>query len=375
LYADAIAVGTGSSESAATQAIVAAAKAAHDILADRFPQPPPPAVGVFDAAYTAFINSLNPPPSPADILAGEAIGAVAASNVIAKRANDGSFPAMFPPFTGGTAPGEWHPGPGQTAMASPWAGAVTPFALDSLARCDVDPPPPLTSFEYALNYIEVKLFGSADSRFRTPRQSAIAKTYSGNFLAQYNRLFRDLAAAHLSGDSLRKLGQRARLFALTNLAMTDAFICSWDAKKRFNFWRPSQAIRRGNEDGNFLTIGDPTWTTYFSRNPAAAQDPPYPDYTSGANNLTGAMTQMLALFFGSDRAPAPFGIHAIGNAVPLEDGDPNPRMYTKFSAVADEVVVARIYLGIHFRFADTAARSQGQRAARYAFRNVLRPIH
>jgi len=39
------------------------------------------------------------------------------------------------------------------------------------------------------------------------------------------------------------------------------------------------------------------------------------------------------------------------------------------------VVEARIYLGIHFRFADTAARRQGTRVATQAFNHFLRPIH
>lgn len=364
-YAGDIAGASGSS-------IVAAAKAAHDVLANRLPLQ----AATFDAAYMTFVDNLIPEPSAADVTASEVVGAVAASNLIANRTNDGSFPKTFVQFTGGTAPGEWQPNPGTPGMVSPWGAGVRPFALDSLARCEVPPPPPLTSFEYALNYIEVKLLGSANSSLRTARQSAIAKTFSGNFLAQYNRLFRDLAATYLPGNSLANLGERARLFALTNLAMSDAFICAWDAKVRFNFWRPVQAIRRGNEDGNFLTIADPTWTTFFSRgDPNAPQNPNYPDYTSGANNVTGAMTQMLALILGSDKAPAPFGIFAVAPTVPLTPGvDPDPRMYTRFSDVANDVVVARIYLGIHFRFADTEARSQGRRAARYAFAHFLRPL-
>jgi hypothetical protein len=258
-------------------------------------------------------------------------------------------------------------------MTSPWAAHVRPFALDDLLTCKADPPPSLKSFEYALNYNEVKRLGSATSEFRKPEQSALARMYSGNFLAQYNRLFRELSATHLTGSGLRRLGRQARLFALTNMAMADAFICAWSTKQEFNFWRPSQAIRRGDEDGNILTKADPMWTTYFSRNFAAAQDPNYPDYTSGANNLTGAMTRMLELIFRSDKLPA-FGIWAASPTVPLEAGDANPRMYQRLSDVADDVVVARIYLGIHFRFADTEARSQGRRVARFTFRHFLRPV-
>lgn len=38
------------------------------------------------------------------------------------------------------------------------------------------------------------------------------------------------------------------------------------------------------------------------------------------------------------------------------------------------VVDARVYEGIHFRFADTAARKQGIQVARWAFENFLRPL-
>ena len=38
---------------------------------------------------------------------------------------------------------------------------------------------------------------------------------------------------------------------------------------------------------------------------------------------------------------------------------PNERTYHRFSDLADDVVDARVYMGIHFRFADTAARRRG----------------
>jgi hypothetical protein len=348
---------------------VAVAKAAYDVLVNRFPNQ----AATLEMAYETYLASLSPAPSPDAIDDGEDAGREAADNVITKRMGDGAFPApgTFPPFFGGTAPGHWQ-AEVPTGMASPWGGDVKPLALDSLARCEVDPPPALHSFEYTLNYIEVKLLGSATSPYRTPEQGAVARMFSGNFPGQYNRLLRDIAAGPFAGSDLVNLSKRGRLFALTNMAMADAFICSWNAKKRFNFWRPAQAIRRGGEDRNVFTVADPMWTSYFSRNFSAPQSPPYPDYTSGANNLTGATTRMLQLILGSDRFL--FDIHALGSAVPLEAGDPNPRVYERFSDLANDVVNARIYLGIHFRFADVAARSQGRRAAQYAFEHELEPV-
>jgi hypothetical protein len=50
------------------------------------------------------------------------------------------------------------------------------------------------------------------------------------------------------------------------------------------------------------------------------------------------------------------------------------RTFSRFSDAAQEVVDARIYEGIHFRFADEVARKQGRQVANWAFRNFLRPI-
>ena len=49
------------------------------------------------------------------------------------------------------------------------------------------------------------------------------------------------------------------------------------------------------------------------------------------------------------------------------------RTYTRFSDAAADVVDARIYLGIHFRSADTVARRQGSHAANWAFSHFLLP--
>jgi hypothetical protein len=53
---------------------------------------------------------------------------------------------------------------------------------------------------------------------------------------------------------------------------------------------------------------------------------------------------------------------------------PSERTYTRLSDAARDVVDARIYMGIHFRFADTTALRQGRHAANWAFGHFLRPL-
>jgi hypothetical protein len=51
------------------------------------------------------------------------------------------------------------------------------------------------------------------------------------------------------------------------------------------------------------------------------------------------------------------------------------RNYRRFSEAANDVVEARIYLGIHFRFADVAARTQGRQVADWAVGHFLLPVN
>jgi len=204
---------------------------------------------------------------------------------------------------------------------------------------------------------------------RTPDQTQIGYFYSGSTIALFEGMVRGLVDACEIGakqrhcKSLSRLGDSARLFALANLAGADAGIRSWNSKKHYNFWRPITAIQQplpGDNDGNPQTEADATWTSLIAT-------PPYPDYTSGANNLAGSFTTIATRFFDTDKVTFKVMTTAA-------QAMPNQRTYDRFSDLADEVVEARIYLGIHFRFADTAARREGTRVATQAFNHFLRPV-
>ena len=327
----------------------AAARAARDVLVNRFP-----AQGAaIEIAYQANLAShgllaTNP---------GVATGQQAAINIIQMRAGDGSFPSNPEIFVGDTAIGQWRPTPPAFApMASPWMGNVTPYAMRDLEGALPEPPPPqLGSGAYTKAYDEVKAKGSRFNSSRTSAQTDLGHFYSDNFVNQLNRAVQGVAAAGLTD-----IGDSARLFALANIAGADAIISSWNTKKQYNLWRPSTAIVAGDQDGNPRTAGDSEWLPLIN-------NPPYPDYTSGANSITNAFMRTLGLFFGDDE----FTFTMTSNAT-LAVG--KTRIYNRFSDVASDVVEARIYLGIHFRFADVVGRRHGKQAAEWAFSHVLRPV-
>jgi len=335
----------------------AVAKAAHDILVNLFPAQ----TAFLDEIYAQYL--LDHGIAPDD--PGVAVGAAVAAAIIALRANDGRFPPNQDPFVGGTCPGEWRPTesfigtppvpPSFAPMLTPWVANVTPFTLKSGDQFRAEAPPALTSHEYTRDYKEVKAKGARFNSARTEEETELAIFWAANYVALWNRVVRELAAAHV-----RDIGDSARLFALVSLSTADAQITAWDTKVAYNFWRPITAIRLGDTDDNPRTKVDPDWQPLINT-------PNYPDYTSGANNVTGAATRALALFFGTDKMN--FTVTTT-NPMAIQQ----TRDYCRFSDVAEEVVAARVFEGIHFRFADTEARKQGRRVARWAFRHFLRPL-
>ena len=335
--------------------IAAVAAAAHDVLVSRFPAQ----TGALDTIFNDYLTShglaANDP--------GIAVGKQAAAGIVALRANDGSFPLNPPPFTGSNALGVWRPTPSYQpgpppSLApglAPWLAKVTPFTLTSPAQYRPLGPPPLGSQLYAKAYNEIKGLGARFNSTRTADQTNLALFWNTNYLVSWNKALRDIAIAKglVIDDS-------ARLLALANLAMADAGITAWDTKYHYVFWRPVTAIQEGDSDGNPYTAGDPNWQPFINT-------PNYPEYSSGANNVTGAATRMLALFFGTDHMT--FSMTSTNAASPQQT-----RTYSRFSDVAEDVVNARIYEGIHFRFADVEARKQGRHVAQWAYAHFLRPV-
>ena len=209
-------------------------------------------------------------------------------------------------------------------MAVPWLAEVVPFTMRSPSQFRAAPQPPLTSLQYTLAYYEVKALGSLTSTARTPAQTDLGYFYADNFILIWNRAVSAIAAQHV-----HKLGDAARLCALVYLAEADAGITAWDSKRHYNFWRPLTAIREGDNDTNPLTVGDPNWKPLINT-------PNYPDYTSGANNITGSATEMLSLFFHRDQMK-----FTVTSNYPL--AVQKTRTYSRFSDAAHDVVNVRIY--------------------------------
>ncbi len=312
------------------------------------------AYGVLTGLYGQAPACLTGVPVPASTYPGDpglAAGAEAAQAFLAIRRSP--FVSPLDPFIGGTNPGEWRLTPNVSAGAFTYMAFTQPFTLLEPRQFRPESPAPLESERYRRDYDEVKALGSSTGSTRTAAQTDLARFW-GNIIVQLYGGVRGVADGYLSN-----VGDTARLLALVSYAAADSQIAVYETKYFYSFWRPYTAIREGDADGNPRTSGDANWTPFV-------QTPPYPEYSSGANCLTAAVTTVMQLFFGTDNI-----VFTVSS--PLQDLLVNPRQYLRLSDVQQDMVDVRIYQGIHFRFADVDGREQGVRIGHWAFQKFLRP--
>jgi hypothetical protein len=321
----------------------AAAAAAYTVLAVLYPLQQ----AALDAAYAASLAKVQDGPAKFD---GVALGKAAAEKMLALRRNDRmSETVLFAPKAG---PGAWQLVANTTPIGPHW-GAVAPFGLKSTRDFRFAGPPALKSARYAQDLNEVKTVGGKHSTQRTAEQTAIAVLFEPTSPLTYNAMMREM-------PELKKKSvlDQARVFALMNVAGSDALIVGWEAKYAIQFWRPDTAIRNAESDGNDSTSADSAWEGLRSPMPA------HPEYPSGHAIFTGAVEAVLRDFFGTDKM-----------SITVSNPDAKiTRKFESFSQIAKSVEDARVWAGIHFRSTGVDSSEMGRRVAEYVLENCMQPI-
>jgi hypothetical protein len=324
----------------------AVAAAARHVLVNGGLGIPAARMPVIEAAYQATLLPIPDGPAKAG---GIATGEAAASELLAARAGDGRFGAFR--FAESTLPGGWRLVPPATVTdPGAWLKDVTPFVLRDPDRFRGRAPHRLGSRAYAADFNEVKAIGRATDSTRTPDQTAAAEYWgTTNGTATMASIIRSVASGQ--GGTL---ADHARLLARVYTNAADALIVTWRDKAGYSFWRPFTAIREAASDGNHATEADPDWTALIAA-------PPYPEHPSGLSTFGSAVANTMQHFYGRDRAT--FSGTTPGGVT---------RQFTSFSQVRDDIVEARIWSGIHFRFADTEGAKIGRRVAHWGNRHAFR---
>jgi hypothetical protein len=270
-------------------------------------------------------------------------------------ASTSAFPTLAP------GPGVWRlTPPAYLAPQTPWVSSVRPFILNSPDQFLPAPPPLLSSQEWVTAFNELKTHG-ANTNPNTA-ETTVAKFWTANVIRQYNRLARDVATA----KSL-DLVDTARLVAMVNTVGADAQISVMNAKYHYLFWRPVTAIdptsvtadgfgsTPGYSDGNAATNEQAGWRPLITT-------PNHPEYPAAHGSLTGAESQVFSDFLGTDAIDV--DIHGFDPAGPA--GNLNAvRHFATADDLRAEIVNARVWGGMHYRFSGEAGVKLGREVTDY----------
>ncbi|MFN0068641.1 MAG: vanadium-dependent haloperoxidase [Limisphaerales bacterium] len=306
-----------------------------------------------DELYAVGVASL---PATAATTNGLAFGADIGRRTLASREADGANTDV--PYIPSNAPGQWRRTPPffRPPLTPQWR-YVKPFAIPDKEPFLPPPPPALDSPEYAADLNEVKAIGGKGSSVRTAYQGETAVFWSDfSYTAMPPGHWNEIAAT-IARTRTNTLAENARLFALLGLAQGDAAIVCWEAKFRYNFWRPVTAIQRAAEDGNPGTEPDASWDHFLV-------SPPFPDHTSGHSTFSAASAEVLRQFYGADEITFTVASDSLPGVF---------RTYTNLAACAEEVGMSRIYGGIHFQSANREGKTSGRKIAQYVLANHLLP--
>lgn len=132
------------------------------------------------------------------------------------------------------------------------------------------------------------------------------------------------------------ISEASQAYALTAIAIFDAFISCWEEKYNSQLIRPETYIN---------SHIDESWRPLL-------QTPPFPEYPSGHSVVSGAAATVLTKLYGDnfafvDDTERPYG---------LPD-----RSFSSFHKASEEAAISRLYGGIHYRPAIVNGLEQGRK--------------
>jgi hypothetical protein len=319
----------------------AAATAAGMVLSKLVPE----AAADVQAATTSYLATLPDGDAKAN---GLKLGEQSAQAMLDARANDG-FSARDA-YRPRTTPGVYVPTPITVGSQFP---NVTPFAMTSPSQFRPKPPVPLKSPQWAKDFNEIKELGEKNSTKRTPRQTEDAKFWVLTGPLSTHPLERQIAIA-----KNMNLVDTARFLSLVSAAEEDALIAVMDAKYKYEFWRPITAIRNGDIDGNPATERDASWQPIDNT-------PLHPEYPCAHCIVSSSVAAVIGSVLGSDDIPEVAMTSSFAPGV--------THRFTSLRAYAEEVAMARIYAGFHYRFSAAVGSEMGQKIGTYVAGTILRP--
>ena len=141
---------------------------------------------------------------------------------------------------------------------------------------------------------------------------------------------------------------------------SDAGIACFDAKYHYTFWRPVTAINHADIDGNPATVADTSWT-------CSDADAESSGVSGRARVPMSADIEVLEAAGERDFSVDIPGATNGGSTLTTS------RHYDGADQLATEIVNARVWAGLHFRYSGETGVDLGKEVARWAIGHTFRP--
>jgi hypothetical protein len=309
-----------------------------------------------NSVYKGFQDNLADSVYARSVAFGEAV----AKAILARAKTDGYAASRGKPkHLGSTDAGMWRPTPPDYLDGVEWCwNTMKSMTLDTCSQFMPPRPHPYSTdpnSPFMKEVIEVQKIGDS----LTEEQKIIARYWDDNpFVMEHSghMMFGNkkitpgghwmgitaIAARETKSDPVKV----AQSYALTAIALYDAFIVCWDEKYRSNVVRPVTVI---NE------VLDKGWQPFL-------QTPPFPEYTSGHSTITAAAATVLTKLYGDKFAfQDTSDLRYIGMQ----------RHFNSFLEAAAEASISRVYGGIHYRNSVDQGAIQGKKVGAQIVSKIL----
>jgi hypothetical protein len=345
--------------------------------------------------FTDYMKSLglNPESREESMVLAESIGKSAAKTAIRLRKNDGSNQygnaeggngepyfdyTYYEPVNGpddiynlskwqpkyfSNPEGEiWVPD-----CLTPYWNQVKPIAINSADQFRPGPPPAIGSEELRAELKEVvdlhaNLTDEDKALVEFMRDGPASVQQAGHWLK---------FAQDVSRRDSHTLDDDIKMFFAVEIAAMDAFIACWDAKMFYDSARPYSLIHHyyenetihcwGGEGKAWIDTLGSAWRPY---SPSSFLCPSFPAYVSGHSTVSGACSEILRMYTGSDHFGQQVSLKAGALTEPGYNGKDVILQLSTFSETAKMAGQSRVLGGYHIQSDNQAGLELGRNVAR-----------
>jgi membrane-associated phospholipid phosphatase len=310
-----------------------------------------------NGVYASFKDTLDEETYNRSVAFGDTVG----NTILARAMKDGYTASRGKPkYLGSNDPGKWHPTPPDYLDGVEWCwNTMQTLVMDSAAQFIPVRPPVFSTDTSSFFYRNAKEVYTI-SKNLTEEQKTIAKYWDDNpFVIEHSGhlMFGNkkitpgghwmgiaaIAARQSNADPV----MTAKTFAMTAIALYEAFIACWDEKYRSSVIRPVSYINDHI---------DHSWTPFL-------QTPPFPEYPSGHSAITASASTILAYMYGNNFAfQDTSDLHYIGMQ----------RHFNSFQEAAAEASISRVYGGIHYRTGVEIGADMGKKTGALIIEKILK---